>query len=96
MSKKNQKIEIPDVFGQALIDIINEEHKNKNLITGFVLIIETYNGKKKKLKVVPSPEMTEYQTFGMLNYANINFEYATPDDDDWDDDDYDPHWYEGQ
>jgi hypothetical protein len=43
---------------------------------------------------VTSPEMPEYQAYGMINYASINFEYASPEDDDWDDEtDYDPNWH---
>jgi hypothetical protein len=33
----------------------------------------------------------------MINFASINFEYAdTPDDDDFEEDDYDPDWYKRQ
>jgi hypothetical protein len=47
---------------------------------------------------VTSPEMPEYQAYGMINFASINFEYAdSPDDDDFEsDDDYDPNWYKNQ
>ena len=49
------------------------------------------------MRVKVSPEMTDYQAFGMINYASVNYEYATPDDDDWDEDsDYDPDWYKRQ
>ena len=92
---KKQPIEIPDIFGDALLAVINEAHKKGELITGFVCLLETYDGKKKKMRTVPSPGLTEYQTFGMINYANVNFEYATTDDDE-DDDDYDPNWYWNQ
>jgi hypothetical protein len=47
MSHKN-KVEIPDVFGDALINIMNEIHKDNELCTGFVVLMETYNGKKEK------------------------------------------------
>ncbi len=68
------------------------------LVTGFVCLLETYNGKRKKMITVTSPEMPEYQAYGMINFASINFEYAdTPEDDDWDEDsDYDPDWYKRQ
>ena len=96
MSDEN-KVEIPDVFGDALINIMNDIHKDNELVTGFVVLLETYNGKKKRMRVKVSPDMTEYQAFGMINYASVNYEYATPEDDDWDDDsDYDPNWYRRQ
>ena len=97
MSKKKDKIEIPDIFGDALLAVINEAHKRGELVSGFVCLLETYDGKKKKMRTIPSPGLTEYQTFGMINYANVNFEYALPDDDDDDDfDDYNPNWYWNQ
>jgi hypothetical protein len=94
MSDKN-KVEIPDVFGDALVSVINAAHDRNELVTGFVVLLETYNGKRKKMMTVTSPEMPEYQAYGMINYASINFEYAdSPDDDDWDDEtDYDPNWH---
>ena len=97
MSDKN-KVEIPDVFGDALVSVINAAHDRNELVTGFVVLLETYNGKRKKMMTVTSPEMPEYQAYGMINFASINFEYAdTPDDDDWDEDsDYDPDWYKRQ
>ncbi len=65
------KVEIPDVFGDALINIMNDIHKDNELVTGFVVLLETYNGKKKKMRVKVSPEMTDYQAFGMINYASV-------------------------
>jgi hypothetical protein len=93
-----EKVEIPDVFGDALVSVINAAHDRNELVTGFVVLLETYNGKRKKMMTVTSPEMPEYQAYGMINFASINFEYAdTPDDDDWDEDsDYDPDWYKRQ
>jgi len=94
---EDHKIEIPDVFGDALIQVMNAAHAKGELVTGFVCLLETYNGKRKKMITVTSPEMTDYQAFGMINYASVNYEYATPDDDDWDEDsDYDPDWYKRQ
>jgi hypothetical protein len=97
MSDEN-KVEIPDVFGDALIEVMNAAHAKGELVTGFVCLLETYNGKRKKMITVTSPEMPEYQAYGMINFASINFEYAdTPEDDDWDEDsDYDPDWYKRQ
>lgn len=97
MSEDN-KVEIPDVFGDALINVMNDLHAKGELCTGFVILMESYNGKRKKLVTITSPEMPEYQAFGMINFASVNFEYAdSPDDDDFDDDtDYDPDWYKRQ
>lgn len=97
MSDEN-KVEIPDVFGDALIQVMNHVHGQGELVTGFVVLLETYDGKKKKMRTVTSPQMPEYQVFGMINYANQTFEYAdSPDDDDFDDEtDYDPDWYKRQ
>ena len=47
MSEEN-KVEIPDVFGDALINIMNDIHKDNELVTGFVVLLETYNGKKRR------------------------------------------------
>ena len=94
----DEKVEIPDVFGDALISVMNFVHAREELVTGFVVLLETYDGKKKKMRTVVSPGMPEYQVFGMINFANQTFEYAdSPDDDDFDDDtDYDPDWYKRQ
>jgi hypothetical protein len=92
-----EKVEIPDVFGDALVGVINAAHDRNELVTGFVVLLETYNGKRKRMMTVTSPEMPEYQAYGMINFASINFEYAdTPDDDDFEEDDYDPDWYKRQ
>ena len=93
-----EKVEIPDVFGDALVGVINAAHDRNELVTGFVVLLETYNGKRKRMMTVTSPEMPEYQAYGMINFASINFEYAdSPDDDeDFDSDDYDPDWYKRQ
>lgn len=94
----DEKVEIPDVFGDALINVMNFVHKEQELVTGFVVLLETYDGKKKKMRTVVSPGMPEYQIFGMINFANETFVYAdSPDEDeDFDSDDYDPDWYKRQ
>ena len=96
---KNDKIEIPDVFGDALIGVMNSAHAKGELVTGFVVLMETYDNKGvKRMKTICSPGMPQYTMFGMINFANQTFEYAdTPDDDDFEsDDDYDPDWYKNQ
>jgi len=97
MSDEN-KVEIPDVFGDSLIQVMNHVHAHGELLTGYVILMETYDGKKKYMRTVVSPEMPEYQVFGMINFANQTFEYADSpdDDDDFDSDDYDPDWYKRQ
>jgi hypothetical protein len=91
----DDKVEIPDVFGDALINIMNVAHEKGELCTGFVVLMETYNGKVKKLRTITSPGMPEYQAYGMINFASVNFEYADdPEEEDFDD--YDPDWYKRQ
>jgi hypothetical protein len=92
----DEKVDIPDVFGDALINVMNEAHAKGRLVTGYVVLLETYDSKgKKKLNTIGSPGMLEYQMYGMIDFASRTFEYATgPDDDDFDDDtDYDPNWH---
>jgi hypothetical protein len=95
---KKQSIEMPDVMAGELVRIVNTAHEDGKLISGFVCLLEMYDGKKKTIKIVSNQDMPEYQVFGLINYAQQKFEYSlAPDDDDWDDDtDYDPRWYEGQ
>jgi len=94
---KKESIELPDVMAQELVRIVNTAHEEGKLISGFVCLLEMYDGKKKTMKIVANKDMPEYQIFGLINYAQQKFEYSlAPDDDDWDDDDYNPHWYEGQ
>ena len=52
---EDHKIEIPDVFGDALIQVMNAAHAKGELVTGFVCLLETYNGKRKKMITVTSP-----------------------------------------
>jgi len=92
----NNKVEIPDIFGDALISVINKCHAKGELITGFVCLIETTDGRKTRMRVEASPEMTEYKAFGMINFASVNFEYSDLDPDEDDDDFYDPNWHDGQ
>lgn len=101
MSKPKSKkisIELPDVMASELVKIINTAHEDGKLITGFVCLLEVFDGKKKTLKIVSNKDMPQYQQYGIINFAQQKFEYnLAPDDDDWDDDtDYDPRWYEGQ
>ena len=41
---------------------------------GFFVFLVTYKSKKKRMRVKKSPEVTEYQTFGMIYYASVYFE----------------------
>jgi hypothetical protein len=94
---KKEYIELPDVMAAELVRIVNTAHEDGKLISGFVCLLEMYDGKKKTMKIVTNQDMPEYQTFGLINYAQQKFEYSlAPDDDDWDDEDYNPNWYEGQ
>ena len=98
MSDK-RKVDVPDVMAHQLVNIINVVHDQGELVTGYVVLLETYNTKGiKKLRIVGAPGMPEYTTMGMIDFANRNFEYsAQPHDPDDDDDDfYDPNWHDGR
>ena len=92
MSDKN-KVDIPDVFGDALVNVMNTVHAKGELVTGFVVLLETIDQKYvKRMKTICSPGMPEYTMFGIIDFASRTFEYAaTPEDDD--DTDYDPNWH---
>jgi len=94
----NDKIEIPDVMASSLVHIINDVHAKGALITNYVVLIEAYDVRtgKKRFMVAASPESTQYQVFGMINYANQTFEYHDVDPDEDDDSDYNPDWHKNQ
>ena len=94
---KKETIELPDVMAQELVNIINKTHEAGKLITGFVCLLESFDGKKKTIKIVANQGMTQYQTYGIITYAQNKFEYTmSPDDDDDDDTIYNPDWYKNQ
>ncbi len=90
---KKQTIELPDVMAQELVNIINKTHEAGKLVTGFVILMEVFDNKKKTIRIVSNEGMPQYQQFGMISYAHNKFEYSMSPDEDDDDDFYDPEWY---
>ena len=89
--KKTQrmpKLIIEDSVAKEFAELPKEAQKEKVLITGFVVILETYDGHKKKLRVKKSHDLTEWAANGMLARSLGAFA-----DDPEDDDDYNPEWY---
>ena len=83
------RIVIEDSIAKEFADLPNEAKANKVLITGFVAIIEIYDGNTKKLKVTKSRDLTEWAANGMI--ARASGAYA--DDPEDEDTDYNPNWY---
>ena len=90
---KKQTIEMPDVMAQELVNIINKTHEQGKLVTGFVVLMEVFDNKKKSIRIVANEGMPQYQQFGIINFAQQKFEYSMSPDEDDDDDFYDPEWY---
>jgi hypothetical protein len=83
------RIVIEDSIAKEFADLPNEAKANKVLITGFVAILEIYDGNTKRLKVMKSRDLTEWAANGMI--ARASGAYA--DDPDDDDTNYNPNWY---
>ena len=83
------RIVIEDSIAKEFADLPNEAKANKVLITGFVAILEIYDGNTKKLKVMKSRDLTEWAANGMI--ARASGAYA--DDPEDEDTDYYPNWY---
>jgi hypothetical protein len=83
------RIIIEDSIAKEFADLPNEAKANKVLITGFVAILEIYDGNTKKLKVMKSRDLTEWAANGMI--ARASGAYA--DDPEDEDTDYNPNWY---
>lgn len=83
------RIVIEDSIAKEFADLPNEARANKVLITGFVAILEVYDGNSKRLKVMKSRDLTEWAANGMI--ARASGAYA--DDPEDDDTDYNPNWY---
>jgi hypothetical protein len=94
---KKQTIELPDVMASELVRIINTAHEDGKLITGFVAILEMFDGKKKTIKITANADMPQHSVFGIINFAAEKYQFTiAPDEDDDEDDFYNPNWYEGQ
>jgi hypothetical protein len=83
------RIVIEDSIAKEFADLPNEAKANKVLITGFVAILEIYDGNTKKLKVMKSRDLTEWAANGMI--ARASGAYA--DDPEDEDTEYNPNWY---
>ena len=90
---KKRTIELPDVMAQELVSVINKTHEAGKLVTGFVILMEVFDNKKKTIRIVSNEGMPQYQQFGIISYAHNKFEYSMSPDEDDDDDFYDPEWY---
>jgi hypothetical protein len=92
---KKQTIELPDVMATELVRIINTAHEDGKLITGFVVCLELFDGRKKTIKIVANQDMPQHSVFGIINYAAEKYQFTmSPEEDD--DDFYDPEWFDGQ
>jgi hypothetical protein len=86
---KMPKIVIEDSIAKEFAELPNEARANRVLITGFVAILEVYDGNTKKLKVMKSKDLTDWAANGMV--ARAQGAYA--DDPEDDDTQYNPNWY---
>ena len=87
------KVQIEDSIAQEFAELPKEARANKVLITGFVVILETYDGNQRRLKVKKSRDLPDWTANGMLGWSQGAF---SPDEDDDDDSDYNPEWYWNQ
>lgn len=86
--QKMPRIDIEDSVAIELANIPKEAQQQKLLITGFVVILETYDGHQKKLRVKRSHDLPLWSANGMIARM-VNAFADDPDDDD----DYNPAWY---
>ena len=93
---KKKTIELPDVMASELVRIINTAHEDGKLITGFVVCVELFDGKKKTIKIVANQDMPQHSVFGIINYAAEKYQFTMSPEEDEDDDFYDPEWFDGQ
>jgi hypothetical protein len=92
---KKQTIELPDVMASELVRIVNTAHEDGKLITGFVCLLEVFDGRKKTIKIQANADMPQHSVFGMINFAAEKYQFTmSPEEDD--DDFYDPEWFDGQ
>jgi hypothetical protein len=92
---KKQTIELPDVMASELVRVINTAHEDGKLITGFVCLLEVFDGRKKTIKIQANSDMPQHSVFGMINFAAEKYQFTVSPEED-DDDFYDPEWFDGQ
>lgn len=91
---KKQTIELPDVMASELVKVINTAHEDGKLITGFVCLLEVFDGKKKTIKIQANTDMPQHAVFGVINFAAEKYQFTmSPEEDE---DFYDPEWFDGQ
>lgn len=92
---KKQTIELPDVMASELVKVINTAHEDGKLITGFVCLLEVFDGRKKTIKIQANADMPQHSVFGMINFAAEKYQFTmSPEEDD--EDFYNPEWFDGQ
>ena len=92
---KKQTIELPDVMASELVKVINTAHEDGKLITGFVCLLEVFDGRKKTIKIQANSDMPQHSVFGIINFAAEKYQFTVSPEED-DDDFYDPEWFDGQ
>jgi hypothetical protein len=75
--------------------VINTAHEDGKLITGFVCLLEVFDGRKKTIKIQANSDMPQHSVFGMINFAAEKYQFTVSPEED-DDDFYDPEWFDGQ
>jgi hypothetical protein len=82
-------------MASELVRVINTAHEDGKLITGFVCLLETFDGRKKSIKIQANADMPQHSVFGIINFAAEKYQFTVSPEED-DDDFYDPEWFDGQ
>jgi hypothetical protein len=82
-------------MASELVKVINTAHEDGKLITGFVCLLETFDGRKKSIKIQANADMPQHSVFGIINFAAEKYQFTVSPEED-DDDFYDPEWFDGQ
>jgi hypothetical protein len=82
-------------MASELVKVINTAHEDGKLITGFVCLLEVFDGRKKTIKIQANADMPQHSVFGMINFAAEKYQFTVSPEED-DDDFYDPEWFDGQ
>jgi hypothetical protein len=86
---KMPKVTIEDSVANEFANLPKSARDQKVLITGFVAVLEVYDGNTKKLKVIRNKDLTDWAANGMIGWAQGSFSQDPEDDDDF----YNPEWY---
>lgn len=85
---KMPKVTIEDSIAKEFSQLPKTAREQKVLVTGFVAILETYDGHQKKLKILKNKDLPDWSANGMIGWAQGAFS-QDPEDDDF----YDPEWF---